>query len=604
MSLNQFPRRSFVGSSTLQTFSGTGSQTAFTLSSAQTQNECFVFVDDVAQVPGVDFTVNGTTLTFTSAPTNAAEIIVRGFGVPAPVTTVSDGAVTAAKLATGAIETKLGYTPVSPTQLSTEVANLVNSAPSTLNTLSELATALGNDANYATTITTALALKANTSSLGTLATVSPTGTPDSTKFLRGDNSWQVVAVTPTAVSDQNNTSVGYFDLPSGTTAERPVSANVGMIRFNTTLDALENYTSIGWQKVSVPVPTLTDISGNIYTGMSSTLTLTGTQFGTAAGTVRFTWSTGSKDVAVTPASSISASVSVPSEVYGLSLGTSISIKFINGDGGQSNIITKSLVGLPSGGSITTSGNDRIHTFTSSSNFVVPSGFTASATYLIVAGGGSGGGNNGGGGGAGGMLTGTYSFAANTTYPVVVGGGASGVSGSTAHGNDGSSSSVFSISAIGGGGGGCQTGTSSGNSGGSGGGGSYQSGAGGSGTAGQGNSGGTGAGGNGAGAGGGGKGASGQSAPGGDAGGAGGSGAASTITGSSVYYAGGGGGGSSTSPLGSGGTGGGGNGAQNGVAPVAGSANTGGGGGGGCTNGTYANQSAAGGSGIVIIRYTV
>lgn len=246
MALNQFPRRSFVGSSTLQTFTGNGTQTAFTLSSAQTQNEVFLFVDDVAQVPGVDFTVSGTTLTFTSAPTNGAEIIARGFGVPAPVTTVSDGSVTSAKLATGAIEAKLGYTPVSPTQLSNEVAALVDSAPTALNTLNELAAALGDDANYATTITNALATKANTSSLGTLASVSPTGTPDNTKFLRGDNSWQVVAVTPTAVSDQNNTSTGYFDLPSGNTSQRPGSASSGNFRYNTEVGAPEYYNGTTW----------------------------------------------------------------------------------------------------------------------------------------------------------------------------------------------------------------------------------------------------------------------------------------------------------------------------------------------------------------------
>ena len=49
------------------------------------------------------------------------------------------------------------------------VANLVNSAPTTLNTLNELATALGNDANFATTITTSLGNKANTSSLASVA---------------------------------------------------------------------------------------------------------------------------------------------------------------------------------------------------------------------------------------------------------------------------------------------------------------------------------------------------------------------------------------------------------------------------------------------------
>jgi hypothetical protein len=42
----------------------------------------------------------------------------------------------------------------------TAISNLVDSAPSTLNTLNELAAALNDDANYATTITNALSLKA------------------------------------------------------------------------------------------------------------------------------------------------------------------------------------------------------------------------------------------------------------------------------------------------------------------------------------------------------------------------------------------------------------------------------------------------------------
>jgi hypothetical protein len=31
--------------------------------------------------------------------------------------------------------------------------------------------------------------------------------------LRGDQTWATISVTPAAVSDQNNTSTGYFDLP-------------------------------------------------------------------------------------------------------------------------------------------------------------------------------------------------------------------------------------------------------------------------------------------------------------------------------------------------------------------------------------------------------
>jgi hypothetical protein len=54
-------------------------------------------------------------------------------------------------------------------------------------------------------------------------------------------------VTPTAVSDQTNSSTGYFDLPAGTTAQRPGSPNVGMVRYNTTLARYEGYTAAGWQ---------------------------------------------------------------------------------------------------------------------------------------------------------------------------------------------------------------------------------------------------------------------------------------------------------------------------------------------------------------------
>jgi hypothetical protein len=226
MALNQFPRRSFVGSSTIQTFTGNGTQTAFTLNSAQTQNEVFLFVDDVVQVPGVDFGVNGTTLTFTSAPANNAEIIVRGFGVPLPVNVISDGTVTSAKLATGAIESKLGYTPVSPTQLSTEVANLVDAAPSTLNTLNELAAALGDDPNYATTITAALGTKANASSLGTLATKSTIGTDDIT------NSAVTDAKISTVSSSKLSGRVPRTNAPSESIIQVVQNTETGIVSFN------------------------------------------------------------------------------------------------------------------------------------------------------------------------------------------------------------------------------------------------------------------------------------------------------------------------------------------------------------------------------------
>ena len=58
------------------------------------------------------------------------------------------------------------------------------------------------------------------------------------------------AVSPAAVSDQNNTSTGYLDLPVGTTAERPGSPAVGMIRYNTTEAAYEVYGAAGWKPLT------------------------------------------------------------------------------------------------------------------------------------------------------------------------------------------------------------------------------------------------------------------------------------------------------------------------------------------------------------------
>jgi hypothetical protein len=49
---------------------------------------------------------------------------------------------------------------------------------------------------------------------------------------------------------QNNTSTGYINLPAGTTAQRPSSPVVGMIRFNTTLGYTEEYRNNSWQSIS------------------------------------------------------------------------------------------------------------------------------------------------------------------------------------------------------------------------------------------------------------------------------------------------------------------------------------------------------------------
>ena len=56
-------------------FSGDGSETAFTLSKVATTNSVSVFVENVRQEPTTAYAVSGTTLTFTAAPPNASNNI-------------------------------------------------------------------------------------------------------------------------------------------------------------------------------------------------------------------------------------------------------------------------------------------------------------------------------------------------------------------------------------------------------------------------------------------------------------------------------------------------------------------------------------------------
>ena len=280
-----------------------------------------------------------------------------------------------------------------------------------------------------------------------------------------------------------------------------------------------------------------------------------------------------------------------------------------GSGGSGIVIISYTSATPKfvGGTLTTSGGNQIHTFTSSGTLSPLTPVTAS--YLVVAGGGSGSTAIGyteaaGGGGAGGLLSGSTTLYSGATYVVTVGGGGAG-SGSYASGNNGSNSvlSGTGITTITSTGGGRGNGDSPGENGGSGGGGgaAVTSRAGGTGIVGQGNNGGSGfgSGTNSLRSGGGGGGASAVGANASSAqGGAGGAGTASSITGTSVTYA-AGGGGSSQSAGGSGGSsiGGNGQGLSPATSTTSGTVNTGSGGG-ASTNGT----SGSGGSGTVIISY--
>jgi hypothetical protein len=85
-------------------FSGTGSQTAFTLQYAPATTAAIaVHVAGVYQAPS-SYTLSGTTLTFNSAPTaGSSNIQVLHLSIGSVAQVPSDGSVTTAKIATGAV---------------------------------------------------------------------------------------------------------------------------------------------------------------------------------------------------------------------------------------------------------------------------------------------------------------------------------------------------------------------------------------------------------------------------------------------------------------------------------------------------------------------
>jgi hypothetical protein len=62
---------------TNDTATGDGSTTGFTIDSGRTVEDVMVSVNGVTLVPSTDYTISGTTLTFTTAPASSAEISIR-----------------------------------------------------------------------------------------------------------------------------------------------------------------------------------------------------------------------------------------------------------------------------------------------------------------------------------------------------------------------------------------------------------------------------------------------------------------------------------------------------------------------------------------------
>ena len=401
---------------------------------------------------------------------------------------------------------------------------------------------------------------------------------------------------------------------------------MGVISCGTTMldqGLFENIGAVSWD-TTAKTATFTAVSGEGYfvntTAGAITVTLPAGSAGAIVSVADYaaTWQT--NNVTVTP----NGTDKIGGTNTGVSLNTegqSVTFFYVDSTQGWINTMdsTSNVRGnnfvAATGGTETTSGDYKIHTFTGPGTLCVsnagnPIGSTT-VDYLVVAGGGGGGGRGpsgqeGGGGGAGGYressgaASGCYSTSplgsgvsalpvSVTGYPITVGAGGSG--GLSPSPGSAGANSIFSTITSAGGGGAAGTSPLAGNPGGSGGGANFGA-AGGSGnqppvSPPQGNNGSNfvtpakGGGGGGA------TSASSSSANGGNGG-------QSSINGSATYRGGGGGG----SPGGTGGLGGGADGVSSPGGGNAGTANTGGGG----SGALFAGCGGAAGSGIVIIRY--
>ena len=441
--------------------------------------------------------------------------------------------------------------------------------------------------------------------------------------------------------------VDAIDKQSGSTLTLGGSGTAVTLACGATQTGFGRTGTVDWNTTPKTTGTFSAVSGDgFFLNTSGGVITANLPAGVAGAIVSFadyagTWQT--NNVTVTPngtdkIGSVNTSVTLDTE------GQSVTFVFVDSTQGwintmdsTSNVRANAFV-VATGGTITTSGNDKIHTFTGPGTFTVCKigGIAANneVSYVVVAGGGGGGSGittAAGAGGAGGYretkspvtpytaspLDGQPSAPNRitvpaTSFPITVGaGGAGGPAPSPIAPGTNGSTSVFSTIAAAGGGRGAKEVCAGGNGGSGGGGGGIGSGApaGGCGntpatTPAQGTNGGAGGANPAQGGGGGGGSTVAGGAGSGSSGGNGGAGATSSINGTPTTRGGGGAGGNSygLGSVGSPGPGGGGT-AGNDNPAGNGTTNTGGGGGsaGGCSpNGV--KSGGTGGSGIVIIRY--
>ena len=173
----------------------------------------------------------------------------------------------------------------------TAVSNLVDSSPAALNTLNELAAALGDDANFSTTVTNTLATKAP------LASPTFTGVPVAPTATAGTNTTQlattafVAAATAAAAGDTlpaQTGNTGKYLTTDGSTTSWATVASGASYEIGDGLE-LNSLTTIDWSTLPSPLTEINGIASEQYFGgiglsASDTHIVIGTPGGAGAAT--------------------------------------------------------------------------------------------------------------------------------------------------------------------------------------------------------------------------------------------------------------------------------------------------------------------------------
>jgi len=185
-----------------------------------------------------------------SGATFVQDVTVDGFG---HVTGLGSATISPATI--GAATSAQGSLADSATQPGDNISTLTNDAGYTTNVGDITGVTAGAGITGGGTSGTVTINHADTSSQGSVnnsgATVIQDVTLDTYGHVTGLASRSLTASDVGAAAYSQGTSdTGYFDVPSGTTAQRPSSPTVGMIRYNSSRGCFEGYTASGWVNMS------------------------------------------------------------------------------------------------------------------------------------------------------------------------------------------------------------------------------------------------------------------------------------------------------------------------------------------------------------------